>query len=55
MLKSKSDMSPVSAATFNVSVAGTMAPAWSVVLSLFHVKNRLDDGGWWIPIFGSHA
>lgn len=42
MLKSKSDMSPVSSATFKVSVAGTIAPAWSVALSLFQVKNMLE-------------
>lgn len=42
MLKVKSDMSPVSAAMFNVSVAGTIAPACSLALSWFQVKKRLE-------------
>ena len=42
MLKLKSKMSPVSAAMFNVSVAGTIAPACSLAFSWFQVKNMLE-------------
>ena len=42
MLKVKSDISPVSVAMFNVSVAGMTAPACSLALSWFQVKNRLE-------------
>ena len=42
MLKLKSNMSPVSAAMFNVSVAGTIAPACSLAFSWFQVKNMLE-------------
>ena len=42
MLKLKSDRSPVSAAMFNVSVAGTVAPACSLAFSWFQVKKRLE-------------
>lgn len=47
MLKLKSDMSPVSEAMFNVSVAGTVAPACSLALSWFQVKSRLE-----VPVCG---